>query len=145
MTTTERLIRNISEQRRGEVIVLKNKAMGAIEQEVPWKDVPAKVQRAIVEHAKLSERLKSLTALVDAAGYDMPRESCSCDGETTPKMVSRDYSLRQREVSTVTAAYEARFSRIAQLKHDATVATLGRTVVEAKPILEQLQRDLVKA
>lgn len=144
MTTTERLIRNICDQRRGEVISAKSKELETIEREVSFADVPRKIQSAILEHAKITERAKELATLVDKAGYDLPRESCNCDGEA-PVKIQKDYALRQREISAVGERYEKRFSRIAQLKHEATVATLGKTNAEGKPFLESLQRDLAKA
>lgn len=144
MTTTERLIRNICEQKRGELITAKSKELETIEQEVDFASVPKRIQSAMLEHAKITERAKVLSTLVDGAGYDMPRESCSCDGEA-PKKVQKDYALRQRENSAIAERFEKRFSRIAQLKHEATVATLGKTNAEGKPFLETLQKELGKA
>ena len=133
MTQVERLIRNLCEEQRLAIVEREREALRILPTQVPWTQLPRRVQEAIRQYRKLEKQQKGMQELVRRAGY-----------ESYNMYAGKPLSLlnhRQRQ-DTVKATYEARRQKIQKRRTDATVASLGKSAVESQAILKQLQKDL---
>jgi len=133
MTQVERLIRNLCEERRLGIIDLEREAIKAAPESVPWKDLPAAIRKAVTEYRWLEKRQSELTSRILKAGF------LTYNMHVGKSLDLRDYKQRQ---TSVREKYNTRREQIQKLRTDATIASLGKSAVEASGILAQLQKDL---
>lgn len=135
MTQVERLVRNLCEERRLQILSGEREAIRQLPEQKAWKDLPTPIRAAVTEIRRLEQRQKKLTAKITAAGFQSYHVYVG-----KPLSLLR-YNERQAEVRT---RFEARRAVIQQLRTDATIATLGKSAVEARVALVQLQQKLAK-
>jgi len=133
MTQVERLIRNLCEERRLGILEVERTAIKQVPESTPWKDLPKPVQAAIREYRFNEKRQKKMQDRVKRAGY-----------QSYDMYVGKALQLAGRDgkIVTLRAKYDARRQVIQKLRTDATIASLGKSAVEAQGILTQLQKDL---
>jgi len=133
MTQVERLIRNLCEERRLGILEGERTAIKQVPESTPWKDLPKQVQGAIREYRFIEKRQKEMQDRVKRAGY-----------QSYNMYVGKALQLTGRDgkIVTLRAKYDTRRTAIQKLRTDATIASLGKSAVEAQGILTQLQKDL---
>lgn len=133
MTQVERLIRNLCEERRLGITEGEREAINRVPLQVPWKKLPAHVRVAIQEYRRLEARQDVMKRRVTQAGY-----------LAYNMRVGKPLAVlgRDQKVATMREKYTARRVAIQKLRTDATIASLGKSAVEAQGILTQLQKAL---
>lgn len=133
MTQVERLIRNLCEERRLGITEGEREAIRKVPESTPWKDLPATIRKAVTEYRWLEKRQQELTSRILKAGFQ------SYNPHVGKALTLTNHSERQ---AAVRKRFDTRRQAIQKLRTDATIASLGKTAVEAQGILTQLQKDL---
>lgn len=133
MTQVERLIRNLCEERRLGILEGEREAIRQVPDAVSWNLLPMWVRAAVREYRKLEKRQKGVQERVRRAGF-----------QSHSLYVGKPLALvnHPQRQTAVREKYNLRRAKIQKLRTDATIASLGKTAVEAQGILAQLQKDL---
>lgn len=136
MTQAERLIRNLCEARRLAVLAEERATLQAWKASVSWKRLPAAVRAAVVELGQLRKRMATLEQVIRAAGFQV-----GYDPTAGKSLDLKDAGARR---AVVMEGFARRRERIAALRTEATIASLGMSAADARKILHDLQAALGK-
>ena len=139
MTQAERLIRNVCEARRQQVLDEQRQAIKGVPEYLPLRMAPVAVRRAVRAYHAAEQRKREAEKVVAAAGFESGYYLGHSRRGRDLKLSNVD--TRKREIN---AAQAKRLERIQQLKTNATIASLGKTAIEARAVLQALQADLGK-
>ncbi len=136
MTQAERLIRNLCEERRLQLIESQKAALHQVPERHEWRKLPPRVQGLVIRYCQLEDEQDRVKASIGRAGYVVHY------GLKRKKSLQlKDHAMRQAQVRS---RYTLRLEAIQKLKTDATIAALGKSATEAQTILLGLQRALKK-
>ncbi len=141
MTTVERLIRTACELRKGAIQQEPRRTVP--NREVPWAAVPLAAQQLVRKYLAAKQEAERLSTAIDALGWDVPGDSCSKRG-LEPKTLYRDYRKQEQLQEASNKERRDRLSKIDELRNRVHIQCLGLTTLQAKPIIEKLERDLEK-
>lgn len=134
MTQAERLIRNLCEERRLELVESQKAALAQVPERQEWRKLPPKVQGLVIEFTQLEARQAAIRKRLKAMGY-----VTHYNIQRKTSLQLRDHDSKQQQVR---GRYSSRFEEVQRLKTTATIASLGKTAQEAQGILQKLQKDL---
>ena len=135
MTQAERLIRNLCEERRLQLVEGERQALKDEPEKTPWKDLTSYVQRAVTELRFLDKRRLEMKHRIIKAGYN---EWNAGPGKALSKIG------HSKTLEGIRKRYADRRTAIQKLRTDATIEALGKSATEAQGILLRLQKDLRK-
>lgn len=136
MTQVERLIRNLCEEKRLQIVEQERERIKAVLEEEPWRDLTPLIQRTVLELRTLDKREAKLKARLTKAGYHTHYNLRV--GHALHRTGTED------EKRAVRIRAESRRIRVSQLRTGTTIDTLGKTAVEASKILQTLKAQLAK-
>lgn len=137
MTTAERLVRTLCENRRRELISAKTAALEESKKLVPFRDLPVVVQRALVRLAQMEKEEAQLKDVIKRAGIEMPYSF-------SEKVTTRRYepSDRDTRVKSVERDYAQRFRKLDGLQAEGAIQVMGLLPEKAKSYLEKFSEQL---
>lgn len=135
MNTVERLVRNLCDERQKAITAEASAQLEDRLQPITVSRLPMAARRAIVTIIRLRVQLKAAEQELSSRGFKVSDDS---------NAVHLAYDQRRRLTDEIEAAHKARLRGLSELKTGFTVMTLDKTVKQAKPMLEQLQRALAK-
>lgn len=135
MTQAERLIRNLCEERRLQLVEAERQAIRKVPDATPWKELPESIRKTVGEIRILEKRVGELKTRLRQAGY---HQYSPVPGKALHR------TDKEQKISQIKAAYGVRREKITALRTTATVNSLGMSATDAKAILLTLQTDLAK-
>lgn len=112
--------------------------MATVAREVSIKMLPKRLQRLINLHRFHTKQAASYEKSVERAGFN------PSDYDYKRGVIDVAYKRREKAETKVKSTFVAKKSAVAQLRHAATVATLGLTPNDARPVLVKLAAELKK-
>lgn len=141
MTQVERLIRNLCEERRLQLLEAYKERQKEINesQHVSYKDLPKGVQKHIDDAYRAAAAMEKAKRAIVAHGYQPPHfypdEEKKYTVQLTRKGVDAEHTENNRRHAQVKET-------IQRLRTNLTILCLGKTANESRPQLLQLQKDL---
>lgn len=142
MTAAERLVRNLCEAKRQQI---EAKLRDELKQAEKLSDgravrgLPANVRKAVANYV-LSHRMeRDAKKVIEDAGFSVPY-----DGHRGIAVLSYRSSVRTATKEKAKAGAQVRLDKLARLRTDATIDTIGKSPTQVRERLERLRRDVAK-
>lgn len=135
MTQAERLIKNLCESKRLQILEAERTAKQTAPRDVPWKAVPAIVRAHLLEYRTAVKRVEALKKKITKAGF-----------QYYPVRPGRRVNLYDpsRLRDGVTHAADVKRTRLKAVQTAATIASMGQPPEKQRIVLEELQKALTR-
>jgi hypothetical protein len=143
MTTAERLIKNICEQRRLELIEMRKTEIDIVSADMPFRKLPKVVQNAFRKLVRLHPQVKRAEKLIERHGYSTSMDNDSeIPEEVSP--VRSMYQHRDAKKSAINKRFEERLRTLENLRTSAHIKVLGLPADKARAHLLEVQQKAAK-
>lgn len=139
MTTAERLVKNICDQRRELLIKERNEQIERVSEDVPFRQLPKPVKNAFRRLVRLRPQVKIAENVIERHGY-----RSDLDEGRVPSVVEvrRNYNQEDKMKREVRLKYEQRLRQVENLYTTARIHVMGMPHADARGYLIELRKQL---
>jgi hypothetical protein len=139
MTTAERLVKNIFDHRREQLIQERNDEVSKVSDDTPFSKLPREARSAFKILERLQPRVRAAEKIIEKAGFRADLENGHIPLEVSPR---RGYQEQDKKKLEVRKSYDLRLRQLEDLFTTSRIHVMGMPQQDARGFLTELQQKV---